>query len=59
MARTTKRKFCPNCEGLEGRQLLSVAGDPAAINVTVGSTVHENVFVRGSDGSLRLDYWDE
>jgi hypothetical protein len=41
-----------------GNPGTSLLGDPAAINYQVGSTVHENVFVRGGDGKLYLDYWD-
>jgi hypothetical protein len=37
---------------------VSVFGDTAASNYQLGSTVHENVYVPGNDGSLDLDYWD-
>jgi hypothetical protein len=53
MARATKRKFRPNCEGLEGRQLLSKAIGYRTINEIGNNRAHPYWGTAGTD-LLRL-----
>jgi hypothetical protein len=50
MARTTKRKFGPNCEGLEGRQLLSTY---YVVNASSGKVLDDPAFSTSNGGNGR------